>query len=260
MKWKLECSPALPDPFLSLFPTPPDCSRVCKQRCGEEQTLTLCETGINWKKLSFPLALWYFNILVMVTHKDPNPENEFLSLETPLWHQNISALGPVFLLQGHCHAILAKQQYSCLCLACWTVSHHLGKERGWSLNKFSFWRAIRILKSSLHLCSVCLPLKRCVLKCHSFLQDRNTQTQNASLNPELVLSYWVMGLGLSKWTITDTQKTSNIWSQWLQPISSTHLLLDWNGSWHQLLNQSNLLSITPLLQPPSSICVNICLC
>lgn len=147
-----------------------------------------------------------------------------------------------------------------MCLACGTASHHQGRERVWSLNKFSFWGPVRILKFSLLLCSVCPPLKKCILKCHSFLQDRNTQTQNASLNPEPALSCWVMGLGSSKWMIRGTQQTSNIWSQWLQPMSSTHLLLGWNGSWHQLLNQSNLLSITPLLQPPSSICVNICLC
>lgn len=131
MKWKLECSPAFSSPFLSLVPTPspPDCSGICKQRCREEQTVCSCETGTEWKKLSFPLALWYFNIPVIVAHKDSDTENELLSLETPLTSQNISALGPVFLLQGQCYAILAKQQYSCLCV--WLVgqSATIGEER-----------------------------------------------------------------------------------------------------------------------------------
>lgn len=47
----------------------------------------------------------------MVARKDPNSKNKLLSLETIF-----STLGPEFLLQGQCHALLAKQQYSCLCV------------------------------------------------------------------------------------------------------------------------------------------------
>lgn len=81
------------------------------------------------EKVVIPISSVVLQYSSIVAHKDSDTENELLSLETPLTSQNISALGPVFLLQGQCYAILAKQQYSCLCV--WLVgqSATIGEER-----------------------------------------------------------------------------------------------------------------------------------
>lgn len=112
-----------------------------------------------------PLALQYLNIPVIIAYKDPNPENGLLPLEAPLTSPSVSALRAEFLVQDGCSANVWLNSGMLVFVRSLLDSQPPRGGEG-RANKFSVWRAVRILESGLHPCAACPPLKSFVLKRH----------------------------------------------------------------------------------------------
>lgn len=95
------------------------------------------------------------------------PENGLLSLGAPLWPAKVLALQEwSFLCKIDVLLFWRKNARVVFVFGLLDSQQPRGEERGGvSLNKFSIWRAVKILKSGLHLCAVCPPLKSLVLRC-----------------------------------------------------------------------------------------------